>query len=295
MVSGGDDMVANSSVFGGTLNDNSLFGVGEIQIVGNANNTFVAVWDGANGLGTDPDSGIAVRVFDFLGRPLISEGQGNLARTDGRQYDPSLTSLSDGGAAFVYTSEFSATDNDIYYERRDAFGTLVNNGNIEFSSSDDRNADIADFGNGRLFVTYTSRLSNGDVGLNAKIVAADGTVSARIIVDNLVDAETDTAVTTLNDQRAVVAYVEANGSDVRATFIGQNAFGAGTLLIDAGGEAASDVDVAALSNGNFVVAWTETVGTSVNSYFTIRDSSGGIVRGKTLVDGGNGSGRDPSI
>ncbi|MEO0797961.1 MAG: hypothetical protein AAFY53_02000 [Pseudomonadota bacterium] len=259
---------------GATLNASQLPNLSEMEIVGAANGTFVAIWVDSSGIGTDTSgSGLVVQIFDALGRPLIPEGQANTLSTFGNQSEVDLIAMSDGGAAFVYTTEFSSTDRDIIYERRDAQGVVVNRAVIDNSLADERSAAITEFGNNGLFVVYEDSTSGGVTSIRGRTADAAGNVSGEIIIDQQSDNNLGPAIATLNNGNAVIAYeneVSLNGSSVvRYTLVTQ-ALGLAGFADITSPDNISNVDVAAIANGGFVLTWQETDTSGIDQvYFSV--------------------------
>ncbi|MEM9734127.1 MAG: calcium-binding protein [Pseudomonadota bacterium] len=279
--------MTNSVIYDGrTLNTSPLPAISDIEIIGAANGTLIAVWTAEDGTASDNSgSALVVRVFDAFGNPLIPEGQANTAETFGDQFDPDLVALDDGGAALVYTSSTNITgsSNNIWFERRDAEGQVVNKGAIELASTDDSDAVVTGFGNNGLLVAYQS--DNGvESGLFARVVDASGNVSSRIIVDDQFDSQFAPSVDILVDGRAAIAYLDQSGTNtslVRIALIdpAYNGF-AGNFVITPTATEINAVDIAALSDGNFVVVWEEVTPTGRNVFYQVNDASGNVINGR---------------
>ena len=268
-----------------SLNSAALPSVGDIEVIGAANGTFIAVWVDSNGFGADlSGSALVVRVFDPTGVALIPEGNANTVVTAGNQDQPDLVALDDGGAALVYTSG----GGDIYFERRDATGTIINAGALSATSSIESQAAVTGYGSNGLFVAYQD-FENGNFGIKARVVDQFGNVSSEIIVDNQADNQTAPAVDTLANGNAVIAYIDqvdpSGNSIVRAAFINPASnFGAGNILVTTTGARINSVDVAALSDGGFVVVWEEGATGSRDVFYQLYDALGNLEKGRTAVD-----------
>ena len=251
-------------------------------ISGLSNGGFVVTWSDSSGtLGDADGSSIKAQVFDAVGAQVGSEFLVN-TETAHYQYNPSVTSLSNGG--FVVTwFDFSSTLGDtagtrIKAQVFDAGGAQVGNEvlvNTE-TASYQYNATITGLSDGGFVVTWIDlggTLGDTDgTSIKAQFFNAGG---AKIGSEFIVNTQTagdqsNPAITGLSNGGFVVTWHDTSGTlgdsdgmSIKAQVFHSDGAKVGSeFLVNT--ETAGDQfnpTVSSLSNGGFVVTWSDSSGT----------------------------------
>ncbi|WP_299775169.1 tandem-95 repeat protein [uncultured Tateyamaria sp.] len=239
------------------------------------NGNFVVTWMSRDGQQGDTDvSAIKARIFDADGNEVVTEFLVN-AFTDGEQWLPSVTALTNGGFVVTWESEDGQqgdTDRSAIKARVfDANGDeivsefLVN----EFTDDWQRDPSVTALDNGGFVVTWESYdKQQGDTSgtaIKARIFDTDGneTVSEFLVNKFTDDWQWEPSVTTLDNGHFIVTWVSGDGQQSDADYAIK------ARIFDANGdEVVSEFlvneftdswqrspSVTALANGHFVVTW----------------------------------------
>ncbi|MEZ5841019.1 MAG: LamG-like jellyroll fold domain-containing protein [Hyphomicrobiales bacterium] len=267
----------------------------------------VVTWTSVDLTGSGWD--IMARLFDADGNPVGDTFRVN-TNVSSTQYQPSVTTLPDGGFAVAYASyNFDGNSYGVVVQRFDDLGNRIGDEVLvnSYSTNIQYNPSVAALPDGSLVVTWSSFLQDGDhYGVYARVIAADGTpVTAEIAVNNLntTSAQQDSRVTVLADGRFIVTFETATGTatgDTSGYSVDARIFAAdGTPVTDEfrlnsyTGSQQLNPEIAALADGGFVVVYdsyqTEgAFGNSYGIYAEIFDANGNHVSGQIAVSPANG-------
>ncbi|WP_298937193.1 tandem-95 repeat protein [uncultured Ruegeria sp.] len=243
------------------------------------NGGFVVTWMSEDGQQGDTDWAIKARIFDANGVEIVSEFLVNEV-TDGSQFSPSVTELTNGHFVVTWVSRedgqqgnttdyatkarvFDANGNEIVSE------FLINEVTVDnqFDTGGTGLTSVTALANGHFVITWQS--SEDDLGddltggvLRARIFDADGVeIVSEFLVSEFTDfGQTTSSVTALSNGNFVVTWASyEQPDDLSSVTVKARIFDANGAEIASEfpvAEAGLFTSVTELSNGGFVITWT---------------------------------------
>ncbi|WYB11622.1 calcium-binding protein [Pararhizobium sp. A13] len=265
------------------------------DVVGLSSGGWVVAWATENSAAGGTGNEVYLQQYSASGAAIGTAALVNTT-TAGHQFDPEITSLTNGGWVVSWTS--SAQDGDgygVFYQQYDALGVKVGAESQVNSSSggDQRDPAVTALSGGRWLATWTTYDPDTKKGgVNQQLFDAAGQkVGAETQVNTKSNGYfSDSSVTTLSNGGWVVTWHWTNSGHNEIYQKVYDASGTAISLSDIsvgqtkGYGGASDPVVAALSSGGWVVAWNYFgVNDSDGIYIQVYDKSGKVIGTRQMV------------
>ncbi|ADG93165.1 type 1 secretion target domain protein [Arcobacter nitrofigilis DSM 7299] len=226
------------------------------QITGLNNGGYVVAYYGEES--EDGDTSIYVQKFNADGS--INGEQVKLEATGvllGRDINPKITSLSDGGYVITYDGKTETDNYNVYVQKFDETGQVIGNQEVLETTveKDNKYSEVTALDDGRYVVSYVGKNSSNVKYVNIQLFNADSTKSGDLIyLDNVITSSRP-QITNLADGSFVVVYETSNGV-VTQKFDGDGVqIGDSLLELDVETTSNKGSQIIALSDGGYVVVW----------------------------------------